>query len=75
MGGDGDPGVCPKRMVLGQGFGVEHVQRRMPDMAGIKRREKRLIVDQGPATGVQDHRPLGQQGKTLGVQKVPGFVC
>jgi hypothetical protein len=50
MGGDGDAGVGPERVVLRQGFDPEHIERGMADLAAVEGGEQGFIVDQRAAT-------------------------
>ena len=49
--------VAEQDIFLGR-FGLEHVQRRARDMAGVERRLQRLLVDQSAARAIDDPHAL-----------------
>ena len=73
MGGDGHPRVGPIGMIGWQRLGAEHIQRGMADLACVQCRQKRIIVDQRAASGVDDDSTARQQRQTPGIKNINGF--
>ena len=72
MGGHGDAGMRPVAVIGGQRFGAKHIQRGMADMPGVKRRQQRVVVDQGAAPGVDQRRAARHPAQCPRVDQVGG---
>jgi len=64
----GDAGVGPERVICGQRFDAEHVERGVCDLAAIESRQQGVVVDKRAAPRIDDDRALGQPRQRFAVQ-------
>ena len=58
---DGDTGMRPEWMVLGQGLLAKDVERGMADLPAVQRCQKCLIIDQRAAARLPAKMPYNSQ--------------
>jgi hypothetical protein len=74
MGCCDQPVVTPERTIRRRRLYGVNIQGSTSKMPRIERSQQRFLIDQLPARGVDEVRPLFHAGKEIPIDHMPGFV-
>jgi hypothetical protein len=74
MGRDDDSVTVPNSVIVGERFGVHHIQTGAPECSCIDGVNKSFRINQAAPRDVHQNGMVGHQGKLAGRNDVSGFV-